>query len=112
ARSAVFPGFPTARRDERSPDRQAAANFALAAGGSRAGGAARVGGLTGRDLDAVVIGWHPECEYIPGSAWIESGLVESCYHGLEGYRRFIAVTSEVWGTENYLKPVELIDLGD
>jgi hypothetical protein len=65
-----------------------------------------------RDLDAVVIGWHPECEYIPGRAWIESGLVEPCYRGLQGYRSFLAATSEVWGAENYLMPLELIDLGD
>lgn len=65
-----------------------------------------------RDLDAVVIGWHPECEYLPGRAWIESGLVDPCYRGREGYRKYVATTSQVWGTENYLMPLELIDLGD
>jgi hypothetical protein len=65
-----------------------------------------------RDLDAVVIGWHRECEYIPGREWIEAGLVEPCYRGLEGYRKYVAATSEVWGAENYLMPLELIDLGD
>ena len=64
-----------------------------------------------RDLDAVVISWHPECEYIPGREWIEAGLVEPCYRGLEGYREYVAATSEVWGEENYLMPLELIDLG-
>ncbi len=65
-----------------------------------------------RDLEAVVIGWHPECEYIPGREWIEAGLVEPCYHGPQGYREYVAATSEVWGGENYLMPHEVIDLGD
>jgi ketosteroid isomerase-like protein len=65
-----------------------------------------------RDLEAVVIGFHPEFEYLPGRNWVESGIVEPCYRGLEGYRNYIAATSEVWGEENYIKPVELIDLGD
>jgi ketosteroid isomerase-like protein len=64
-----------------------------------------------RDLDAVVIGWHPDFEYLPGREWIEAGLVEPCYRGLEGYRNYVATTSEVWGGENYLMPSELIDLG-
>jgi ketosteroid isomerase-like protein len=65
-----------------------------------------------RDPDAVVIGWHPEFEYHPGRTWVESGLVEPCYRGLEGYRQYLATVDEVWGGENYLKPVELIDLGE
>jgi len=65
-----------------------------------------------RDLDAVVAGWHPEFEYHTGRQWAQSGLAEPCYRGLEGYRRYVAATAEVWGEENYLKPVELIDLGD
>lgn len=65
-----------------------------------------------RDLDAVVIGWDPAFEYHPGREWIEAGLVEPCYRGLEGYRRYVASVDEVWGGENYLTPVELIDLRD
>ena len=65
-----------------------------------------------RDLDAVVIGFHPELEYHPGREWVESGLVEPCYRGSEGYREYVASTSEVWGKENYIKPVEVIDLGE
>jgi ketosteroid isomerase-like protein len=65
-----------------------------------------------RDLDAVVIGWDPEFEYLPGRAWVEAGLVEQSYCGLEGYRKYIGSVDEVWGGENYLKPVELIDLGE
>jgi ketosteroid isomerase-like protein len=65
-----------------------------------------------RDLDAVVIGYHPELEYHPARSWVEAGLVEPCYRGPEGYRKYIAATSEVWGGENYFEPVELIDLGE
>jgi len=65
-----------------------------------------------RDLDAVTIGWHPECEYIPGREWIDSGLVEPRYLGRDGYRRYVTDHSAVWGDENYLIPREVIDLGD
>lgn len=65
-----------------------------------------------RDLDAVVSGCHREFEYFPARNWVESGLVEPCYRGLEGYRKYIAATSEVWGGENRIEPVELIDLGE
>ena len=65
-----------------------------------------------RDLEAVVIGWHPEFEYLPGRAWVEAGLVEPRYRGLEGYRSYIASVDEVWGGENYLTEVEVIDLGE
>ena len=65
-----------------------------------------------RDLDAVVIGWDREFEYHTGREWAQSGLVEPCYRGLAGYRKYVAATEEVWGEENYLRPVELIDLGE
>jgi ketosteroid isomerase-like protein len=65
-----------------------------------------------RDPDAVAIGCHPEFEYHPGRTWVEAGLVEPCYRGLEGYRKYLATVDEVWGGENHLKPVELIDLGE
>ena len=65
-----------------------------------------------RDLDAVLIGWHPEFEYHPDRDWVKAGLVETCYRGPEGYRKYVATADEVWGGENYLKPVELIDLGE
>ena len=47
-----------------------------------------------------------------GREWAQSGLVEPCCRGLEGYRKYVATADEVWGGENYLKPVELIDLGE
>jgi ketosteroid isomerase-like protein len=65
-----------------------------------------------RDLDAVLIAAHPEFEYRPERNWVEAGLVERCYRGLEGYRKFISTVDEVWGGENYLTPLELIDLGE
>jgi hypothetical protein len=65
-----------------------------------------------RDLEAVVIGWHRAFEYHPDRDWVEAGLVEACYRGLEGYRKYVATVDEVWGGENYLTEVEVIDLGD
>ena len=65
-----------------------------------------------RDPDAVVIGLHPEFEYHPGREWVEAGLVEPCYRGREGYRKYVETTTEVWGGEIHLKPMELIDLGE
>jgi ketosteroid isomerase-like protein len=65
-----------------------------------------------RDLEAVVIGWHPGFEYCPGREWVKAGLAEPSYRGLDGYRKYVAATAEVWGPENTLTPSELIDLGD
>ena len=65
-----------------------------------------------RDLDAAVITWHRDCEYLPGRSWVEAGLVEPCYRGLAGYRKYVVSVDEVWGGKNHLKPVELIDLGE
>jgi ketosteroid isomerase-like protein len=65
-----------------------------------------------RDLDAVVIAYHPELEYCPARNWVEAGFFEPCYRGAEGYRKYVAITAEVFGAEVYFKPVELIDLGD
>jgi ketosteroid isomerase-like protein len=65
-----------------------------------------------RDLNAVVIGYHPDLEYYPYREFVEAGLVEPCYHGRSGYRSYIAATYEVWGAEVRLEPTELIDLGD
>jgi ketosteroid isomerase-like protein len=65
-----------------------------------------------RDLPAVVAGWDPEFEYIPGRRWIEAGLAEEGYRGLPGYREYIAATEQVWGRENQLAPLEVVDAGD
>jgi ketosteroid isomerase-like protein len=65
-----------------------------------------------RDLDAVVIGCHPEFEWRPDRNWVEAGLLEPCYRGLEGYRKYVAATAEVFAEEVHVRPVELIDLGE
>jgi ketosteroid isomerase-like protein len=65
-----------------------------------------------RDMDAVGIGYHPEFEYHPARKWVESGLLEPCYRGLEGHKQYVASTAEVFGGEVYVKPVELIDGGE
>ena len=64
-----------------------------------------------RDLDAVVIGYAPEFEYLPARRWAESGLIDECYRGLEGYREYVAATAEVFGAEIRFNPVEVIDMG-
>ena len=64
-----------------------------------------------RDLEAAVIGWHPDFEYHPGRDWVEAGLVEPCYRGLAGYRDYVARADQIAGGKLYLKRVELIDLG-
>lgn len=65
-----------------------------------------------RDMEAVGIGYHPDFEYRPARNWVEAGLLEPSYRGLEGHRRYVASTAEVFGAEVYVKPVELIDAGD
>jgi ketosteroid isomerase-like protein len=65
-----------------------------------------------RDLDFVMMGFHPEVEYYPYREFVEAGLADPCYHGPSGYRTFISTTYAVWGAEVRLEPKELIDLGD
>ena len=65
-----------------------------------------------RDMDAIGIGYHPEFEYLPARNWVEAGMLEPSYRGLEGHKRYVASTAEVFGAEVYVKPVELIDLGE
>jgi len=64
-----------------------------------------------RDLDAVVIGYDPGFQYLPARRWAESGLIDECYRGLEGYRRYVAATAEVFGAEVRFNPMEVIDMG-
>ena len=65
-----------------------------------------------RDLDAAMVGAHPDFEYHPNRDWVDAGLVEETYRGQEAYRRYVATVDEVWGGENYLTPDEVVDLGD
>jgi ketosteroid isomerase-like protein len=64
-----------------------------------------------RDLAGVLLNTHPDFEYHAERTWVEAGLVEPSYRGLEGYRRYITTVDEVWAGENTLTPVEVIDLG-
>jgi ketosteroid isomerase-like protein len=65
-----------------------------------------------RDVAAAVAFCAPEFEYCPGRQWVEAGLTEASYCGLEGYRRYVASVDQVWAGENRLTPREVIDLGD
>jgi ketosteroid isomerase-like protein len=76
--------------------------------------AARLGldAFNRRDLDAVAISYGKDFEYVPARAWVEAGMVEPCYRGLDGYRRYVATVDEVWGGENYLALMDVIDEGE
>ena len=65
-----------------------------------------------RDLDAMLIGFHRDCEIRPPRAFVEAGLLEGCYRGPAGYRELLSAWSEVWGARSRLEPGEVIDLGD
>jgi hypothetical protein len=47
-----------------------------------------------RDLAAVVVGLDPDFEYFAGREWVQAGFAEPVYRGMEGYRAYIAATSE------------------
>jgi hypothetical protein len=64
-----------------------------------------------RDLEAAVVGWDRDFEYRPGRDWVLKGLVEPCYRGLEGYRRYAEAADRIENGPLYLRQVELIDLG-
>jgi ketosteroid isomerase-like protein len=65
-----------------------------------------------RDMDALGINYHPDFEYHPARNFVEAGLLEPSYRGLEGHREYVAGTAEVFGAEVYVEPVELIDAGE
>lgn len=65
-----------------------------------------------RDLDAAVTGWRPGFQYRPAREWVDEGLVEPCYYGVEGYVAYAEIADRIAGGEMYLRSVELIDLGD
>jgi ketosteroid isomerase-like protein len=122
--------LPVSRRSRRTLDERLLLRFPrLAAAGARmisklppgsrirkavAGRNVRLGAeaYNRRDLDAVIAGWHPDFEYLPDAKWVKAGLVEQSYRGADGYRRYIAAAEEVWGRENTMESVELIDIGD
>jgi ketosteroid isomerase-like protein len=65
-----------------------------------------------RDMDAVVINYHPEIEYLPAQSWVEAGFFEPCYRGRDGYRRYVATTADVFGGDVRFEPFEVVDAGD
>jgi ketosteroid isomerase-like protein len=65
-----------------------------------------------RDLAAALAGALPDFEYRPNRDWVEAGLVEESYRGLDGYRRYVTTVDEVWAGQNRLTPTEVFDLGD
>jgi ketosteroid isomerase-like protein len=65
-----------------------------------------------RDWDTALAGLHPDCEVRPPLQLVDAGLMESCYVGPTGYRRFVSGWSEVFGRDLRIDKVELIDLGD
>jgi ketosteroid isomerase-like protein len=64
------------------------------------------------DLEAVAFAWRPDFEYRPASNLVDAGLIEPSYHGLPGYRAYVAAAAEVWGDETRFEPLEYVDLGD
>jgi hypothetical protein len=64
-----------------------------------------------RDLDALLTGYHAECEFHDAPELVEAGLALSCYRGPVGYRAFVASWTEVWGPDLHLHPLEMIDAG-
>jgi ketosteroid isomerase-like protein len=63
-----------------------------------------------RDLDALLVGYHPDCEHHPPREFVEAGLWEPTYCGREGIAKLMASWAEA-GTDARLEPSELIDLG-
>jgi ketosteroid isomerase-like protein len=65
-----------------------------------------------RDLDAVLVGYHPDFEFQPPREGVEAGFAEPSYRGRAGYLKYVSELSEVWGADLRVEPAELIDLGD
>ena len=64
-----------------------------------------------RDLEAAFVGWDRGFELRPGREWVEDGLVEPSYRGVEGFRRYAEAADRIAGGKLYLRRVELIDFG-
>jgi ketosteroid isomerase-like protein len=63
-----------------------------------------------RDLDALLIAYHTDCEHYPPREFVEAGLWEPCYRGRHGYMRLMA---SWWDTDTaaHIEPIELLDRG-
>jgi hypothetical protein len=67
--------------------------------------------LNRRDVDAILISYHPDYEFRPAHEFVDGGLMPPSYHGPRGYHQFVSDWSEVWGTDLRVELVEVIDLG-
>jgi len=65
-----------------------------------------------RDFDALLTGYHADCEFHGAPQLVEAGLAQPYWRGPEGYREFVASWSDVWGPDVRVHPVELIDMGN
>jgi ketosteroid isomerase-like protein len=65
-----------------------------------------------RDVDAFLLGVHRDCEFHPPREFVEAALLEPCYRGPAGYRKFVSAWSEVWGADLRVERLQLIDLGN
>lgn len=92
-----------ARRQPASRFRQAAPCRAVRLG---------VEAFNRRDFDLVLLGSHPDFEFLPARELVEAGLAEPCYRGPARYREFVTEWSEIWGADFRFEALELIDLGD
>jgi SnoaL-like domain len=64
-----------------------------------------------RDFDALLTAYRADCEFHAEPRLVEMGLAMASYRGLGGYRDFVASSSDVWGPDWRIYPVELIDMG-
>ena len=58
-----------------------------------------------RDLEAFAIGSDPQFEYHPARNVVEAGLIEPCYRGRAGHRKYVAATAEVWARRSTWIPL-------
>ena len=101
------PGPPDWRGGGFSP----ATKFPLAAGIASENGCAGIRSLQPPGPGGGADQLSPDLELLPPRRMIESGIVESSYHGHDGYRSFFSVWLGVWGAYQGV-PEELLDLGD
>jgi ketosteroid isomerase-like protein len=67
--------------------------------------------LNRRDIDAMLVAYHPDYEFHPAHEFVEAGFMPACYRGPAGYHEFVSDWSDVWGADLRLEPLEVIDLG-
>jgi ketosteroid isomerase-like protein len=68
--------------------------------------------LNRRDIDAILVFYHPDYELHPAHEFVEGGFMPACYPGPAGYHQFVSDWSDVWGADLRVEPLEVIDLGN